>query len=213
MEQSIGVFGKNLLLWTCLLRQIPQRPPAHVLHQQAGYLLDELKASEESRQLPVQSAEDGMFAIVALIDEVAMGLPDLRPIWSSAPLQATRFLTNNAGLEVFQRLGRVRQGPRSVLATFAVVLGLGFLGCYGLPGADRYALDQLRRELGRELGVDPDRDWSGGVLRRVHEGQVAALERFKAPWYRSVWIGRALALLFALGAAAALFFALGGQWG
>ena len=81
----------------------------------------------------MQSVDDGLFAICALIDELAMALPDLRPLWSQAMLQATRFNTTSAGVELFQRLSRVRQGPPSVIATYTTVLGLGFTGSYALP--------------------------------------------------------------------------------
>jgi len=211
VEQSIGVFGENVLLWACLVRQVPTRPRAQVLLQHANYLLDELKASPEAQQLPVQSVEDGLFAIAALIDEIAFGLPDLRPAWSQTPIQATRFLTNNAGVEVFERLRRVRQGPKAVLATYVVVLGMGFQGCFGLPGADRYALAQLRRDLALEIGVDPDRDWKGGVLARSREAEVTAFRRFKEPWHRALWLGRALTALGAIAGVLALFLMLYGR--
>src|SRR6185436_3701515 len=100
----IGVFGEEVLLWLCMLRQSPRRPPADHVHRQANFLLDELKQSKVAMELPVVSVDDGMFAIAALIDEVAMTLPDLRPVWAAAPLQATRWMTNNAGVEVFDRL-------------------------------------------------------------------------------------------------------------
>jgi type VI secretion system protein ImpK len=202
VEQSKGVFGQDVLLWACLLRQAQQRPQPQVLLQHANYLLDELKRGAEAKALPIQSAEDGMFAISALIDEIAMGMPELRGIWSQYSLQATRFNTNNAGVEVFERLGRVRQGPEAVVATYAVVLGLGFQGCYGLPGADRYALSQLRRDLSVQLGVDPDRDWNGGVIQPIRVEQVETLELFKTPWYKSVWLGRAIGAVLLLSAIA-----------
>jgi type VI secretion system protein ImpK len=200
VEQSIGVFGQDALLWACLLRQAPQRPQPQVVHQHANYLLDELRRSEEYKQLPVQSAEDALFAIAALVDEIAMTLPDLRPMWSQYMLQATRFSTNNAGVELFERLPRVRQGPASVVATYATVLGLGFQGCYGLPGADTYALSQLRRDLAAQLGVDPNRDWDGGVIRAIRADQIENLELFKQPWFKSVWMGRGIAFFFMLAA-------------
>lgn len=155
--------------------------------------MDELKRSREAIALPVQSAEDGMFAICALIDELAMSAPDLRPLWSQYMLQATRFNTNNAGVEVFQRLTRVRPGPPSVVATFAAVLGLGFTGSYALPGQDRYVLVQLRRDLARQLGVDPDRDWKSGVLREVRQGDAARAHGEDGPWHKSVWVARTVA--------------------
>ncbi|MEZ4437825.1 MAG: DotU family type IV/VI secretion system protein [Polyangiaceae bacterium] len=200
MEHSIGVFGQDVLLWACLLRQVPQRPQPQVVHQHAGYLLDELGRSADAKAIPVQSAEDGMFAIAAFIDEIAMGMPDLRPMWSQYSLQAIRFNTNNAGVEVFERLARVRQGPPSVIATYSAVLGLGFQGCYGLPGADRYALIQLRKDLAIQLGVDPDRDWSGGALRTIRKEEVENLDLFKVPWHKSVWFGRLVAGLLTLSA-------------
>lgn len=189
-----------MLLWACLLQQTLARPQPQIVHQHANYLLDELKRSHEAQQLPVQSAEDGMFAIAALIDEIAMGLPDLRPMWSQYSLQATRFSTNNAGVEVFERLQRVRQGPASVIATYAAVLGIGFMGCYALPGADQYALAQLRRDLSVQLGVDPDRDWSGGALRPTRREDAEDLDRFAVPWWKSLWFGRTIAIVLALSA-------------
>lgn len=192
MERTVGVFGEEVLLWICLLRQSPTRPPADHVHRQANFLLDELKQSPSAQQLPMVSADDGIFAIAALLDETAMALPDLRPYWASAPLQATRWGTNNAGVELFERLGRVRQGPRNVLATYVTVLGAGFQGRFALPGADRYALAQLRRQLALELGVDADRDRQGGVLQpsRKDTGPSALLP--KEPWWRSLWLGRVL---------------------
>jgi type VI secretion system protein ImpK len=200
VERSIGVYGQDVLLWACLLRQSPQRPQPQVLLQQVNHMLEELRRSQATLELPVQSAEDGQFALCCAVDEIAMGMPDLRQMWSQYALQATRFNTTNGGVELYERLRRVRQGPPSVLATYAVVLGMGFQGCYGLPGADRYQLNTVRRELAVQLGVDPDRDWKGGVLRTVREQDVRQLELFKVPWYKSLWVGRALAALLLLGA-------------
>jgi len=193
VEHSIGVFGEEVLLWACLLQQSPRRPPAEHVHRQANFLLDEMKASLVAQELPVVAVDDAMFAIAAFIDELAMSLPDLRPLWAVSPLQSTRWMTNNAGVEVFERLGRVRQGPKTVLATYVAVLGVGFMGRFGLPGADRYALAQLRRQLSLEIGVDPDRDWKGGVLKptRADAGPSSLLP--KEPWWKSLWMGRGLA--------------------
>jgi type VI secretion system protein ImpK len=205
VEQSIGVFGEEMILWICMLRQSPQRPPPEHVHRQALFLLDELKASKAAQELPVQSADDGMFAIAALLDEVAMGLPDLYPLWSSHPLQAVRWMTNNAGEEVFVRLQRVRQGPRSVLATYMVVFGVGFMGRFGLPGAIQYGLVQVRREVSLQLGVDPDRDWKGGVLRAPPQELEPSELLPKEPFYKSVLMGRLLAVLLLLAGLATLY--------
>jgi type VI secretion system protein ImpK len=203
LETSIGVFGEEMLLWISLLRQARQRPPAEHVHRQANLLLDELKGSKSALELPVQSVDDGMFVIAALLDEIAMSLADLRPLWASRPLQATRWMTNNAGAEVFQRLERVRQGPQTVLATYLVVLGCGFAGRYGLPGADPYALVRLRRELSLQLRVDVDRDWKGGVLKPVRSDATSIMVP-KLPWYKNIWMGRAIAILTLLAGLSAL---------
>jgi type VI secretion system protein ImpK len=208
VEQSIGVFGEDVILWACVLRQASRRPGAAAVLQQANYLLNELKASRAAQELPVQAADDAMFAITALIDEIAMGLSDLRPVWAASPLQATRWMTNNAGAEVFDRLERSRRGPRPVVAAFAAVLGVGYHGRFGLPGADRYALMQLRRQLAHDLGVDPERDWKGGVLRPTRADQGPSALAPKEEWWRSLAFGRALAVLAALAAAATFAGAL-----
>lgn len=204
VETSIGVFGEEMLLWLCMVRQSPRRPPADHVYRQANLLLDELKGSKLAQELPLASVDDGMFAIAALADEIAMTLPDLRPFWAQQPLQATRWTTHNAGVEVFERLQRVRQGPRPILATYACVLGIGFLGRYGLPGQASYDLVQLRRDLSFKLGVDPDRDWSGGVLRPTVLGEAVAPHVQKTPWWRTTLVGRVLAGLVAISGVIAL---------
>jgi type VI secretion system protein ImpK len=197
LEQTIGVFGEELLLWMCVMRQSPTRPPAEHVHRQANLLLDELKGSPVAMGLPVQTVDDGMFAIASLLDEMAMALPDLRPLWAARPLQATRWMTNNAGVEFFQRLERVRQGPRNIIATYLVVLGMGFQGKHGLPGADRYALVQMRRDMSIQLGIDADRDWKGGVLRPTRVDEMTAFVP-KDKWHRALWFGRVVATLMLL---------------
>jgi type VI secretion system protein ImpK len=211
VEQTIGVFGEEMLLWMCVLRQSPRRPPADHVHRQANLLLDEIKGSMAAQALPVQSVDDGMFAIAAILDEWAMNLPDLRPLWSNHPLQATRWMTNNAGVEFFQRLERVRTGPKTVFATYVTILGLGFLGRYGLPGVPREQLYVLRRDLGLEIGVDPDRDWKGGVLKpvRADAGPSALLP--KQAWHKSIWVGRGLAFFTVLAGIGTLVMVLYGN--
>jgi len=177
------------------------------VQRQAMFLLDELKGSKAAHELPVQSVDDGLFAIAALLDEVAMYLPDLRPVWSARPIQALRWNTNSGGSEVFDRLKRVRSGPKQVVATYYAVLGGGFMGKYALPGAVKYELEQLRRDLARDLGVDPDRDWKGGALRTIREDEKNALVP-KTSFIKSVWAGRVLAILVLLSGIGAIISAL-----
>jgi type VI secretion system protein ImpK len=194
VERSIGVYGEELLLWICAVRQSPRRPSAEHLLQQANGLMNELKSSKATDELPVVSADDGQFAIAAIIDEIAMSLPDLRPLWSQYSLQSTRWYTTNAGVEFYQRLDRVKEGPRNVLATYYVVLGLGFLGKFGLPGQVQYGATQTRVDVARLLNVDADRDWQAGALRPVREEAVTPIA-LQTPWYRSLWMGRGIAIL------------------
>ncbi len=195
VERSIGVYGEELLLWICAVRQSPRRPPAEHLLQTANSMLNELKSSKASEALPVVSADDGQFAIAAIIDEIAMSLPDLRPLWSQYSLQATRWYTTNAGVEFYQRLDRVKEGPKSVLATYYVVLGLGFMGRFGLPGQVQYGATQTRIDVARILGVDSDRDWFAGALRPVREETVRPIDHL-TPWWKSLWMGRGIAITF-----------------
>jgi len=202
-ETTIGVFGETMLLWIIVLRQSPRRPPAEHVHRQANFLLDELKASPAAQALSVQNVDDGMFAVAVLLDEIAMALPDLRQLWSARPLQATRWTTNNAGVEFFERLERVRRGPRQILATYVAVLGCGFLGKYGLPGVVREQLLDIRRVICRELGVDADRDIPTGVLKPLKYDELPSDILPRDPWHKSVWMGRALALATLLGGSVA----------
>ncbi|AUX47664.1 hypothetical protein SOCE26_091860 [Sorangium cellulosum] len=204
METSIGVFGEEMLLWLCMLRQSPRRPPADHVLRQANLLLEELKQSKLSRELPIAAVDDGMFAIAAFADELAMSLPDLWPVWAQRPLQAARWMTNNAGVEFFERLERVRKGPQVVMATYACVLGLGFRGRYGLPGQNIDELLRIRRDLSLKLGVDPDRDWKGGVLRPVRVEGVAVQHLPNLPLWQSALVGRVVAAVVALAGAGAL---------
>jgi type VI secretion system protein ImpK len=213
VEKSVGVFGEELLLWVCLLLQSPRRPPADHVFRQANLLLDELKMSKEAQALPVQFVDDGLFAIAALIDEAAMNFPDLRQLWGARPLQSARWMTNNAGTEFYDRLRNVREGPASVLATFMVVLGIGFLGKYGLPGANRYELVQFRHELSVRLGVDPDRDRQGGVLKQIRADQQPSKLVSRDPWYKTLWFGRGLALALLTSSLLGLVLVLAASFG
>lgn len=208
VEATIGVFGETMLLWIIVLRQSPRRPPAEHVHRQANFLLDELKASPAAQALSVQNVDDGMFAVAALLDEIAMTLPDLRQLWSVRPLQATRWTTNNAGVEFFERLERVRRGPRTILATYVAVLGCGFLGKFGLPGVQREPLLDIRRVISRELGVDADRDVATGVLKPIKYDELPSEILPRDPWYKSVWMGRALAITTLIGGSVAAGLAL-----
>jgi type VI secretion system protein ImpK len=101
----------------------------------------------------------------------------------------------------------VKEGPRNVLATYYVVLGLGFLGKFGLPGQVQYGATQTRVDIARLLNVDADRDWQAGALRPVREEAVTPIA-LQTPWYRSLWMGRGIAILMLVLGVAFLLAAL-----
>jgi type VI secretion system protein ImpK len=76
-----------------------------------------------------------------------------------------------------------------------IVFGVGFMGRFGLPGAIQYGLVQVRREVSLQLGVDPDRDWKGGVLRAPTQELEPSELLPKEPFYKSVLMGRIVAAL------------------
>jgi hypothetical protein len=51
----------------------------------------------------------------------------------------------------------------------------------------------------RDLRVDADRDVQTGVLRPIKYDELPSEILPKDPWHKSVWMGRALALLTLLG--------------
>ena len=100
-----------------------------------------------------------------------------------------------------------------MLATFVAVLGCGFLGKYGMIGQkDQYALAQLRAQLARELRVDADRDVQGGAIKPYRYDTLPAEFIPKSPWYLSVWMGRAIAILLFLSGASFLAYVLYGHF-
>ncbi len=60
---------------------------------------------------------------------------------------------------------------------------------------DQYALNQLRTQLARDLKIDADRDVQGGAIKPYRYDTLPAEFIPKDPWYKSVWMGRVLALL------------------
>ena len=60
-----------------------------------------------------------------------------------------------------------------------------------------YALAQLRQQLSIQIGVDPDRDWNGGVLKPSRSDTTSSVVP-KEAWYRSVWVGRLVILVLVL---------------
>ena len=104
-----------------------------------------------------RDADDIIYAIVALIDEVALGKPEpLRGFWMSQALQLHFFNENLAGEGFFTRLQELRRDPRrgDVLRVYYQCLLFGFQGKYSIRGGDlelMRLIDSLRPEIERHV--------------------------------------------------------------
>ena len=101
------------------------------------------------------------------------------------------------------RAVRVR-GSRIALEHRTVIVlhdlqGLDYAECaeaLGVPvGTVKSRLHRARLQLARELGVDADRDIMGGALKPYRDAQMPAEFLPKEPLWKSIWVGRALAVI------------------
>jgi type VI secretion system protein ImpK len=107
--------------------------------------------------LAQRDADEIAYALVALIDEIAMSKPDpLGGYWMSQALQLRLFNENLAGEGFFTRLIELRRDPRraDVLRVYYQCLLLGFQGKYSVRGGDvelMRLVDSLRPEVERQI--------------------------------------------------------------
>lgn len=126
-----------------------------LLHQRMRRFVDELleKASDEG--FNQADAQDMAYAIVALVDEVALNQSEaIRTFWMRNLLQTHYFNENQAGDGFFVRLKSVREDPgrEEVLRVYYLCLLFGFQGRYSVRGGEverMEYIDQLSRELTR----------------------------------------------------------------
>lgn len=117
--------------------------------------VEKLRTSARESGLSERDANDIAYAIVALVDEVALSKPDpLRGYWLSRPLQMYFFNENIAGEGFFRRLDALRGQPqrRDALRAYYLCLTLGFQGQYAMRGGDMELmrlLESLRDEMER----------------------------------------------------------------
>lgn len=132
------------------------------LLQQMRRGIDDLleKAGEEG--FNQADAQDIAYALVALIDEVALTQGEaIRDYWMRNLLQFHYFKENQAGDGFFERLEQVRADPNreEVLRVYYLCLLFGFQGRYHVRGGEAERmdlLDRLAREVGRTRRVDTD---------------------------------------------------------
>ena len=115
------------------------------------------RARAREQGLSQRDADDIVYALVALIDEVALGKSEpVRGHWMSHPLQLRFFNEHLAGEGFFARLQELRRDPRraDVLRVYYQCLLLGFQGKYSVRGGDLELMrlvDSLRPEVERHV--------------------------------------------------------------
>jgi type VI secretion system protein ImpK len=163
------------------------------VHARLKGFVDALRDRARESGLSGREADDIAYAIVALIDEVAMGKGEpLRGTWMSQPLQLVFFNETLAGEGFFKRLAEIRRDPRraDALRVYYQCLLLGFQGQYSIRGGDlelMRLLDSLRPEVERNIeppdslspaGDPPDepliRSGSNNLFLYVALGMIAA---------------------------------------
>lgn len=101
--------------------------------------VDTFKERARRAALPEKDAQDIAYALVALMDEVALRAPEpLRGYWMNQPLQLHYFHENVAGEGFFARLDSLLSDGRrlAVLRVYQLCLLFGFQGKYGFPGGE-----------------------------------------------------------------------------
>ena len=134
----------------------PVSSPETVHARIRGYV-DSLKQRASRHGVAERDTQDIVYAIVALVDEVAINTPEpLRSYWMKQPLQLHYFGENIAGEGFFTRLNLLLSDQRriDVLRVYHMCLLFGFQGKYAFPGGDVELLrisDGVRNVLERNL--------------------------------------------------------------
>lgn len=128
-----------------------------MIHSRLRGYVDAMRERARDANLAQRDADDMAYAIVALIDEIAMGKPEpLRGYWMTQQLQLLYFNENLAGEGFFARLQELRRDGRrhDVLRVYYQCLLLGFQGRYSIRGGDLELMrmvDSLRPEIERHV--------------------------------------------------------------
>jgi type VI secretion system protein ImpK len=164
-------------------------PPAVAdLRRECAAQLAALREELKRRGQPRDVIDDALYAQCALLDETALtGLgPDARDEWEREPLQVRTFARNDAGEELLRRINhRLRESApvAPLLAIFAAVLELGFMGRFAANGGDARAalVRKIDERLARATANRADKlapDSSGPIVvnpRRARRPSVSPL--------------------------------------
>lgn len=127
------------------------------IHARLCTFVDSLRERAREHGLSQRDADDIAYAIVALIDEVAMSKPEpLGSYWMSRQLQLQYFNENQAGEGFFRKLTDMRRDNRrfDVLRIYYQCLLFGFQGKYSVRGGDlelMRIIDSLRPEVEKQI--------------------------------------------------------------
>ena len=153
-------------------------------------LVDSFKEKARKAGVPDRDTQDSAYALVALMDEVALRAPEpLRSYWMNQPLQLHYFSENLAGEGFFTRLDSLLADGRrlAVLRVYQLCLLFGFQGKYGLPGGE---VELMR--LGETVRTQVQRDQEvPSALSPAGEAPDEPLVRAAG---RSLWLWVSLAI-------------------
>ena len=110
-----------------------------LIHQRLCGFIDGVKQRARERGIADRDAQDMIYALVALADEIALSKPEpLRGAWIVHPLQMQYFNENLAGEGFFDRLEALRRDRRrvDVLKVYYLCLVFGFQGRYAIRGGE-----------------------------------------------------------------------------
>lgn len=136
------------------------------LHRHLKGFVDDLMKRSAAAGFDQADTQDMAYAVVALADEVALGLSDsVREYWMTHLLQFQYFKENQAGEGFFARLKQLRGDPNrsSVLLVYYLVLTLGFQGKHGVRGGE-LELMALQEDLAKLLEREMPRGFEEDVL-------------------------------------------------
>jgi type VI secretion system protein ImpK len=110
-----------------------------VVQDRLRAFVDSFKERARKAAVSGKDAQDIAYALVALMDEVALRAPEpLRSYWMNQPLQLHFFGENVAGEGFFARLDSLLADGRrpAVLRVYQLCLLFGFQGRYGFSGGE-----------------------------------------------------------------------------
>lgn len=137
-------------------------PPPEVLHHRLRGVVDEMLRRAAVLGYSHQDAQDMAYALVALLDEVALSRPEpYRSFWMSNLLQLQYFNENVAGDGFFHRLQAIRKDPHraEVLQVYYLCMLFGFQGRYRIRGGElelMTLIDSVQKDLERAKPFDFD---------------------------------------------------------